>query len=138
MRTVLLLIGLLVSQVSFAGDKQLTCLFFDDRGEIKGLLDKGAWKSNIIIFNPDDFGELDPLLTLIVELKFSDGEDVMAHTWTYEDVKYKVSPSSLMFETEVDEFAPMEYKVSRTSLKIIAGYTEGECYIGDVVRDRVF
>ena len=55
MRTALLLIGLIVSSVSFAGDKQLTCLFFDDREQ--GLLDKGAWKSNKIIFNTDDFGK---------------------------------------------------------------------------------
>jgi hypothetical protein len=136
MRTTLLLIGLIVSSVSFAGDKQLTCLFFDDREQ--GLLDKGAWKSHKIIFNTDDFDELDPLLTLISELKVKDGEDVVAHMYTHEDVKYKVSPSSIMFTTPEDEFAPMEYKVSRTSLKIIAGYTEGECSIDDVVRDRVF
>ena len=65
MRTALLLIGLIVSSVSFAGEKQLTCLFIED--DITGLLDTGAWKSNKIIFNTDDFGELDPLLTVIAE-----------------------------------------------------------------------
>jgi len=135
MRTVFLLIGLILSPVSFAGEKQLTCYFVQD--DVSGLLDKGAWKTNKIIFNTDDFGEFAPLLTLIVELKFRDEGVVMEHEWIYEDVKYKVSPSSLIFQPR-DESDPMEYKVSRTSLKIIAGYTEGECSIGDVVRDRVF
>lgn len=138
MRTVLLLIGLLVSPVSFAGDKQLTCLFISD--DINGLLDKGAWMSDKIIFNTDDFGKLDPLLNVIREYKLLTKKDeIFALTSTYENLKYEVSPLSLMFEIPNDT-SPVKYKVSRTSLKVITGETDGECSIGDVdvLRDRVF
>ena len=135
MRTVLLLIGLIVSSVSFAGEKQLTCLFMRD--DIAGLLDKGAWKSNKIIFNTDDFDELDPLLTLIVEMKFRIPEEDISQDFTdyYDDLRYRVSPSSLIFERD-----DMKYRINRTNLTISAGNTDGECSIGDVevLRERAF
>ena len=135
MRTVLLLIGLIVSSVSFAGEKQLTCLFIQD--DITGLLDKGAWKSNKIIFNTDDFDELDPLLTLIVEMKFRIPEEDYSQDVTdyYDDLRYRVSPSSLIFERD-----DMKYQINRTNLTISAGNTDGECSIRDVevLRNRVF
>lgn len=141
MRSALLLIGLLASPVSFAGEKQLTCLFFDDRGEIRGLLDKGAWKSNKIIFNTDDFDQLDPLLTLIGEIKYRYQGVVVDPKWTEEDLIYRVSPSSLIFEVlSEDDPEPFKYRINRSDLTITAGRTKGECSIGDVevLRDRAF
>ena len=139
MRTALLLVGLLVSPVSFAGEKQLTCLFIRD--DIEGLLDKGAWKSNKIIFNTDDFDQLDPLLTLIGEIKYRYQGVVFDPKWTEEDLIYRVSPSSLIFEVlREDDPEPFKYRINRSDLTITAGRTKGECSIGDaeVLRDRAF
>ena len=56
-RTVLLLIGLIVSPVSFAGEKQLTCLYLESLNpHSKGLMGKGAWRTDKIIFNTDELG----------------------------------------------------------------------------------
>ena len=139
MRAALLLIGLIVSPLSFADEKQLTCLFIRD--DITGLLDKGAWKSNKIIFNTDDFDQLDPLLTLIIEIKHRHKDFVTDLKWTEEDLIYRVSPSSLIFEVlNEDDPEPFKYRINRSDLTITAGTTKGECSIGDaeVLRDRAF
>lgn len=139
MKSILLLIGLIVSSVSFADEKQLSCLYFrqDPADGVTGLLDKGAWKSNKIIFNTDDFDELDPLLTLIVEMKFRIPEEDYSQDVTdyYDDLRYRVSPSYLIFERD-----DMKYRINRTNLTISAGNTDGECSIGDVdiLKSRVF
>ena len=134
MRTVLLLIGLIVSSVSFAGEKQLTCLYIEKPyAHTTGLMDKGAWRTDKIIFNTDDFDKSAPLLTLIVELKYhgKDKEKLIESTRSYNDLTYRVSPSSLIFEDR-HEFGTDKYKVNRANLTIVGMGRDGECSIGDV------
>ena len=141
MKSILLLIGLIVSSVSFADENQLSCLYFrqDPADGVTGLLDEGAWKTNKIIFNTDDFGKSSPLLTLIVEMKYQYEGRVVESDWSYDDLRYEVSPSSLIFAVQ-DEFGTLKYRINRTNLTISAGNTDGECSIGDVdiLKSRVF
>ena len=142
MRTALLLIGLIVSPISFAGEKQLTCLYIESvNPHSKGLMDKGAWRTDKIIFNTDDFDKSAPLLTLIVELKYygKDKEKLIESTRSYNNLTYRVSPSSILFEDR-HEFGTDKYKVDRTHLTIVGMGMDGECSIGDVevLRNRVF
>jgi hypothetical protein len=141
MRTALLLIGLIVSSVSFAGEKQLTCLYIENP-YATGLMDKGAWRTDKIVFNTDDFDRLAPLLTLVVELKFhgKDKDKVIEGTRSYDNVAYRVSPTSLVFDY-TDEFGMRStYKVNRTLLTSRTDMRDGECSIGDaeVLRERAF
>ena len=141
MRAVLLLIGLIVSSVSFAGEKQLTCLYIESP-YATGLMDKGAWRTDKIVFNTDDFDRLAPLLTLVVELKFhgKDKDKVIEGTRSYDNVAYRVSPTSLVFDY-TDEFGMRStYKVNRTLLTSRTDMRDGECSIGDaeVLRERAF
>ena len=95
------MIGIIVSPVSFNGEKQLTCLYFESLNpHSKGLMDKGAWRTDKIIFNTDDFDRLAPLLTLIIELKYhgKDKDKVIELTMSYDNVAYRISPSSLVFD----------------------------------------
>ena len=141
MRTVLLLIGLIVSPVSFAGEKQLTCLYIENP-YATGLMDKGAWRTDKIIFNTDDFDRLAPLLTLVVELKFhgKDKDEVIEDTRSYDNLSYRVSPSSLIFEYTDEMGFRTSYRVNRTLLTSRTNMRDGECSIGDVevLRNRVF
>ena len=143
MRTTLLLIGLIVSSVSFAGEKQLTCLYTENP-YATGLMNKGAWRTDKIIFNTDDFDKSAPLLTLIIEVKFHGKDEykseVQESAYSYDNVAYRVSPTSLVFDY-TDEFGMRStYKVNRTLLTSRTDMRDGECSIGDVevLRERAF
>ena len=143
MRTVLLLIGIIVSPVSFAGEKQLTCLYLESLNpHSKGLMDKGAWRTDKIIFNTDDFDRLAPLLTLIIELKYhgKDKDKVIELTMSYDNVAYRISPSSLVFDYTDELGLRTSYRVNRTLLTSETQTMDGECSIGDVevLRGRAF
>lgn len=141
MKSILLLIGIIVSPVSFAGEKQLTCLYIENP-YATGLMDKGAWRTDKIIFNTDDFDRLAPLLTLVVELKFhgKDKDEVIEDTRSYDNLSYRVSPSSLIFEYTDEMGFRTSYRVNRTLLTSRTDMRDGECSIGDVdiLKSRVF
>ena len=141
MKSILLLIGLIVSPVSFAGEKQLTCLYIENP-YATGLMDEGAWRTDKIIFNTDDFDRLAPLLTLVVELKFhgKDKDEVIEDTRSYDNLSYRVSPSSLIFEYTDEMGFRTSYRVNRTLLTSRTDMRDGECSIGDVdiLKSRVF